>query len=117
MPDLKSLWRKFRADRPGQRFQNLYHRRRNEETGRFPAERLLNAGAGIALIVVGLILVPAPGPGWLIAAVGCGLVASEFLFAARFLDSAEVKIRSWLPAKKPRQRRGQRRGRLAEPVV
>lgn len=98
MTNLKSLWKKFRADSPGKRFENLYRRRRNEETGRFSAERIVNAGAGIALIVVGLILIPAPGPGWLIVAVGCGLIGSEFLFAARLLDSAEMKIRSWLPS-------------------
>lgn len=94
--EVKSEWKKFRADKPGERFQKL-HERRNKNASRFSAQRIFNAAAGIAVILVGLILVPAPGPGWLIAVAGFALIATEFLTVARWLDAAEVKVRSWLP--------------------
>ena len=97
---LKSLWQRFREDRPGQRFQDLHHQRRSAKTGRFPAERIVNAAGGIGLVVVGIILLPLPGPGWVVIAMGVGLMASEFLAVARFLDFAEVQIRNWLPSKR-----------------
>ena len=97
---LKSLWQRFREDRPGQRFQNLHDQRRNEKTGRFSAKRIFNTAGGIGLVVVGIILLPAPGPGWVVIALGLGVMAGEFRAVARFLDFAETQIRSWLPSKR-----------------
>jgi hypothetical protein len=96
----KSLWQRFREDRPGHRFQNLYRRRRDGKSGRFPAKRIFNVVGAIGLLVVGLILLPAPGPGWLVIVVALGLMACEFLAFARCLDSAEVHVRSWLSARR-----------------
>jgi hypothetical protein len=98
MRAFKALWKKFRADRPGERFQNLYHRRCGQKAGRSPAQCAICAVGGIGLVLVGLILVPAPGPGWLIVAIGCGVLASEFLVFARGCDAVEVKVRTWLAA-------------------
>lgn len=44
-------------------------------------------------MLVGLVAVPAPGPGWAIVFVGVGVVAGEFLPVARFLDWVEVRLR------------------------
>jgi len=95
--EIESEWRRLRADNPGERFQNLHHRR--QKKGCHLAQRIFTVAAGVLVIVVGLILVPGPGPGWTIAAAGCGLLGTEFLCVARWLDAAEVKIRSWLPQK------------------
>lgn len=50
-------------------------------------------GAGI--VVGGLILVPLPGPGWLIVFGGLALLATEFAWAGRLLDFAREKVRGW----------------------
>lgn len=44
-------------------------------------------------MAVGIVAVPAPGPGWLIFFLGLGLIAGEFLPVARFMDWAEVRLR------------------------
>jgi len=48
--------------------------------------RISFAVLGTALIVIGLILVPLPGPGWLIVAIGVGMLALEFDRAERMLE-------------------------------
>jgi hypothetical protein len=98
---LKTDWQRFREDRPGRRFQNLHLRRRNGKSPRYPAERIVNSAGGIGLVAVGVVLVPAPGPGWVIVAIGFGVLASEFLSVARLLDCAELQARRWLPRKPP----------------
>lgn len=50
---------------------------------------------GTAVIIIGLILVPLPGPGWLIVLGGVAIIASEFHFARRLLHWARAKLRSW----------------------
>lgn len=40
---------------------------------------------GVLVIVVGVILLPLPGPGWLIIFAGLGLLATEYPWAARLL--------------------------------
>ena len=55
---------------------------------------ILYVVGGILLVVASLFLGPAPGFGFGTAFIGLALLASEFLFIARFLDKAEVKLRS-----------------------
>lgn len=50
---------------------------------------------GSLIIVLGLILVPLPGPGWLIVLTGVAIIASEFEFARRLLRFARAKLRAW----------------------
>jgi uncharacterized protein (TIGR02611 family) len=45
--------------------------------------------------VVGLIMVPAPGPGWLVVFLGLVILASEFEFAQRMLDFARHHVGRW----------------------
>jgi uncharacterized protein (TIGR02611 family) len=47
-------------------------------------------GAGITL--GGLLLIPFPGPGWLVVFLGLGLLASEFEWAHRLLHFARAKV-------------------------
>ncbi|WP_255450509.1 TIGR02611 family protein [Skermania sp. ID1734] len=47
--------------------------------------RIAIAVIGTAVLVVGIITVPYPGPGWLIVFAGLGILASEFEWAHRVL--------------------------------
>ena len=93
---LKTLWQRFRTARPGHRFQTIYHERHKPTTGGHFSRYILNIAGGVALVIVGLILVPAPGPGLLIVALGGALLAREFLVVARLLDGVEIKLRNWM---------------------
>lgn len=50
---------------------------------------------GTAIVVLGLFLVPLPGPGWLIVLTGVAIIASEFSFARRLLRFARRKLTAW----------------------
>ena len=50
---------------------------------------------GLVLVVGGLILVPLPGPGWLIVILGIAVWASEFEPAAKLLEWVKEKVRAW----------------------
>lgn len=53
------------------------------------------AVAGALVVVVGLIAVPAPGPGWLIVFVGLAIWASEFEWAQRLLRWGRDRLQGW----------------------
>lgn len=50
---------------------------------------------GLAVIAVGVALVPLPGPGWLIVFAGLAVLASEFAWADRLLRFARSKVSAW----------------------
>jgi uncharacterized protein (TIGR02611 family) len=50
---------------------------------------------GLAVVAVGIVLLPLPGPGWLIIFGGLGLLASEYSWAARLLARARALVNSW----------------------
>ena len=50
---------------------------------------------GAAVIVIGIVLLPLPGPGWLIIFAGLGLLATEFEWASRLLRFARAKVSVW----------------------
>lgn len=50
---------------------------------------------GGAIVIGGLILVPLPGPGWLIVFGGLALLSTEFAWAGRLLDFGRDKFRAW----------------------
>jgi uncharacterized protein (TIGR02611 family) len=89
---LKAQWRDVTKVKPGHRFQNRYYARKGRRCTRWIKPFYLTLGA--ALLVIGIILMPAPGPGMLVAFIGAGMLADESLFAARALDAAELKIRA-----------------------
>jgi uncharacterized protein (TIGR02611 family) len=88
---LRQNWRDLLAGRPGKRFQERYQRRTEKRGGALRKGFLLTGG--ILVIAAGVILLPAPGPGLLVIAVGASMVAEESLTAARILDLAEVRVR------------------------
>ncbi|MEP7193452.1 MAG: TIGR02611 family protein [Actinomycetota bacterium] len=74
-------WRWRRKIRSNQRSHLIY--------------RILVGFVGLVIVVVGLILVPFPGPGWVIVFVGLAIWASEFEWAQRLLRRARHTLRSW----------------------
>ena len=50
---------------------------------------------GVVVVAVGIVLLPAPGPGWVIIFLGIGILASEFEKAQRLLDWAKDTVGSW----------------------
>lgn len=67
--------------------------RRNRAT--HLAWRTLVGVIGGIVTVAGLIMVPAPGPGWLVVFLGLMILASEFEFAQRLLDFARRQVGRW----------------------
>ncbi len=91
---LKSAWREFWHDVPGQRFGHRYERLNTRDHSTLG--RVLRMALGIALIALGLVFGPLPGPGFVPTLAGLALLAGESRRIAAALDRAEVKVRSWL---------------------
>lgn len=50
---------------------------------------------GFLIIGLGLLLLPLPGPGWLIVFLGLGILATEYEWSRRLLAYARAKVRAW----------------------
>jgi uncharacterized protein (TIGR02611 family) len=48
--------------------------------------------AGVAVVVLGVVLLPLPGPGWLVIFAGLGVLATEYAWAAALLQ----RVRRWV---------------------
>jgi uncharacterized protein (TIGR02611 family) len=59
------------------------------------AYRIAVGVVGAAVVLLGLFLVPFPGPGWLVVFIGLGILATEFAWAERLLHFARSKVRAW----------------------
>lgn len=55
------------------------------------AKRVLRIVVGFTLLLIGVVLFVGPGPGWLVILLGLGLLAAEFVWARRLLDSMKEK--------------------------
>ncbi|QCB51016.1 TIGR02611 family protein [Rhodococcus sp. PAMC28707] len=53
--------------------------------------RIVIGVVGLAVLVLGIIAIPYPGPGWLIVFAGLGILASEFTWAHRLLQVVRGK--------------------------
>ncbi|WP_225878138.1 TIGR02611 family protein [Spongiactinospora rosea] len=51
--------------------------------------------AGAVLVIGGLIMVPFPGPGWLVVFAGFALLATEFVWAHRVLQFGKRTLAAW----------------------
>lgn len=51
--------------------------------------------AGVLVIAVGIVLLPLPGPGWLIIFTGLGILATEYAWAMRLLQRGRRLLGEW----------------------
>lgn len=58
-------------------------------------KRLWIGVAGGVVVVVGLIAIPYPGPGWLIVFAGLAILATEFAWAQHVLDRVRSEYDRW----------------------
>ena len=64
--------------------------------------RLFRMGFGICVIGLGFILMPLPGPGWLVVAVGLTILARDVAWADRLLQKVRERLPSDAEGKLPR---------------
>lgn len=57
--------------------------------------RVIVGTIGVLVTVLGLILVPFPGPGWLIVLTGLLILASEFAWAHRLMERVRRQLHRW----------------------
>ena len=72
----------------------LLDRIRSNPTGRLA----LKIGVGVLgslVVVVGIILIPFPGPGWAIVILGLAILALEFTWAKNLLEFTKRHVKSW----------------------
>ena len=50
---------------------------------------------GGVVVLVGIVMIPYPGPGWLVVFAGLAILATEFEFAARILENLKNKYERW----------------------
>ena len=87
-------WRRIRAGKAGQRFQQEFKRRHG--AGRSPVRKALLIGGGLLFMAAGFVLLFIPGPGLVVLFVGAFLIAQQSLLAARALDWSELRLRKLL---------------------
>ncbi|MEO8555529.1 MAG: TIGR02611 family protein [Actinomycetota bacterium] len=64
--------------------------------------RIVVGVVGLVIVVIGLIMVPFPGPGWLVVFIGLAIWASEFEWAQRVLQLAKSTLHAWASWLRPK---------------
>ncbi len=59
------------------------------------SKKTLIAIVGGMVVLAGLVMIPYPGPGWLVVFAGLAILATEFAFAQKVLDYAKAKYTAW----------------------
>lgn len=60
------------------------------------SKKVLVGISGGFVTLAGIILIPYPGPGWLIVFAGLAILSTEFAFASRLLHFAKGKYNTWV---------------------
>jgi uncharacterized protein (TIGR02611 family) len=82
-----------RAASPG-RVDRFLNRFRTTPAGRLTVKIVIGA-AGFVVIATGIVLLPLPGPGWLIIFAGLAIWSLEFHWARKLNAFARGKVWSW----------------------
>ena len=87
-------WRTFREIDAGHRYQSRYHflQRRTRKGLVSVYWRPFSLFCGPLLIIMGFVLIPTPGPSYIIIAIGLWLLAGEFLLLARLFDRVGARL-------------------------
>ncbi|HSE68883.1 MAG TPA: PGPGW domain-containing protein [Gemmatimonadales bacterium] len=88
---MKSAWRRLKEAEPGHRFKREHEHHRGGKRGR--SARIFSVALGLLIVAIGIVGLPAPGPGTLVIALGGALLARESHAVARAMDWAEVQLR------------------------
>jgi uncharacterized protein (TIGR02611 family) len=57
--------------------------------------RLVVGIVGTAIVALGLLTIPLPGPGWFTVILGLVVLATEFVWAERLLRFTRARVRRW----------------------
>lgn len=78
------------------------HRRRERHLRRSVPYRVAFGAAGVVVLLVGIVTIPLPGPGWATVFLGLGMLALEFTWAERLalvlLAGLQLFWTRWLAA-------------------
>jgi uncharacterized membrane protein HdeD (DUF308 family) len=89
LAEVKTEWKHFRHDAPGQRFRN-HRERMKDKPG---SHSLVAIVIGVLLVVGGIVLLFIPGPGSLLIVFGFALIASHSKKLSGMMDRTEPKLR------------------------
>jgi len=59
-------------------------------------KRVGTAIGGAIVVIVGIVMIPYPGPGWLVVFAGLAILSTEFKFADRWLKWLKIRYQMWL---------------------
>jgi uncharacterized protein (TIGR02611 family) len=76
------------------RWASVRQRIRATRAGRLTL-RIVVGLVGAVVVVVGLVLVPLPGPGWLIVLAGLAILSLEFEWARRLTTFTRTQLERW----------------------
>jgi uncharacterized protein (TIGR02611 family) len=68
------------------------------------AKRYVKIVFGFTVLLLGVVMIVTPGPGWLVILFGLGILAAEFVWARRLLDRLKkegVRIRDAVLMRQP----------------
>jgi uncharacterized protein (TIGR02611 family) len=77
-----------------EQLQTLRDRIRTTRTGRLTLQIVI-ALVGLLVVLIGIVLIPFPGPGWLIVIAGLAIWAIEFVWAQRLLTFTKHMLEQW----------------------
>ena len=92
---IEQHWREFREPPPGTRFERYYKQR---QSARSSWQKTLAIGRAMSIIVLGVVMLPAPGPGSIVVVLGAALIGQEWLWFARVLDRGDLflhRLAAW----------------------
>jgi len=103
--------------KPGarQRFVEGLQERRARHKERHHLIRVVAAIGGFLIVLLGIILIPLPGPGLLIVAVGLAVLALEFTWAEQLLERTVDRLSEAGRGSSARAQSGRPRSRCSEP--
>jgi uncharacterized protein (TIGR02611 family) len=76
------------------RWGSFHQRVRANRAGRLTI-RIAIGFTGAVVIAIGLLLVPLPGPGWLIVLAGLAILSLEFAWAQRLRHFTRIQLERW----------------------
>ena len=77
-----------------EKLQQVHHRVRASRTGRLTLQLVIGI-VGAVVVAIGIVLIPFPGPGWLIVLGGLAIWAIEFVWAQRLLQFTRAQLERW----------------------